>query len=152
MTNRTLAVLERSTWFAVAVPPLRRYCAEAGLVVPKVAVMSGTPVTPHALAEYWPATRSTDGLGRITVSATITDPVRALGVVVHELIHSGDNGQSGHSEWFAAWAGALGLTGPHWASPTPRLASRLKCIARTLPPWPPSNTGYSLTSDGRVVV
>jgi hypothetical protein len=64
-----------------------------------------------AIAQYWKTTASEDGTGEIFTSPQIADSLAVLEALTHELIHYADDATSGHRNFFARVARAVGLEG-----------------------------------------
>jgi hypothetical protein len=90
-----------------------------------------------AVAQCFTREASTDGRNEIFVTPEIDDPVRVMDAVAHELIHAVDDCASGHRNFFAAVARAIGLEGPLTATEAgPELAGKLSEIAGLLGGFP----------------
>ncbi len=63
------------------------------------------------IGECWPRQASKAGYNEIFISPLIDNPVRALDVLTHELIHAIDDCQHGHRKEFSRIAKAVGLEG-----------------------------------------
>jgi hypothetical protein len=64
----------------------------------------------RAVGEHWSAKASSDQTHEILISPVIDDPVRVLGILVHELAHASTDGD-GHKGRFPALVKALSLEG-----------------------------------------
>ena len=64
----------------------------------------------RAVGQHWSGKASADGTHEILISPVIADPVRVLGILVHELAHAATDGD-GHKGRFPALVRALGLEG-----------------------------------------
>jgi hypothetical protein len=64
----------------------------------------------RAVGEHWSARASADQTHEILISPVIDDPVRVLGILVHELAHASTDGD-GHKGRFPALVKALSLEG-----------------------------------------
>ena len=64
------------------------------------------------IGECWDSSRSGDKSFEILVSPTEADPVRVLGILVHELAHAAAGLAAGHSGDFETLARGLHLEGP----------------------------------------
>lgn len=64
-----------------------------------------------AIAVCFRKEASTDGVNEIFINPEIDSPVDVLESVAHELIHAVDNCESGHRNFFARVARAIGLEG-----------------------------------------
>jgi hypothetical protein len=62
------------------------------------------------VGEHWSARASADQTHEILISPVIDDPVRVLGILVHELAHASTDGD-GHKGRFPALVKALSLEG-----------------------------------------
>jgi hypothetical protein len=72
-----------------------------------------------------------DAKAAVFVSPVVSDPVKVLDILVHELVHA--VGNRGHRKDFSALAAKVGLEKP-WTATTagPELTKRLKAIAKHL--------------------
>lgn len=87
----------------------------------------------------------------ISPELTSEQPVRLLGVLLHEMIHAADNGESGHKGWFASTAKALGLTGKMTATTVgPDLENALHELSTKLGPLPHKTLNISAAAKGKV--
>lgn len=64
----------------------------------------------RAVGQHWSGKASADGTHEILISPVIADPVRVLGILVHELAHAATDGD-GHKGRFPALVRSLGLEG-----------------------------------------
>src|SRR5690606_28375110 len=101
---------------AQAVTELRSLIGQAGLVLPaRVLVTTGptiATVNGPAAGQCTSSAGRADRLPVITINPSLAEPVAVLSVLVHELVHAGDNCRSAHGDWFQAWARHLGLVWP----------------------------------------
>lgn len=109
--------------------------------IPEVRVSVGFPGGGSArkrIGEYWAGKAVSDGIPQIFVSPTLEDPVQALEVLVHELVHA-VHPTEGHKGKFKRLAVALGLTGPMTATVAgPELKAYLSGLSEALGPYPNS--------------
>lgn len=63
------------------------------------------------IGEVWSASSTTDDTHEIYISPVLEDPVRVLGVTVHELVHAGVGLEHGHKAPFRKVAKAMLLEG-----------------------------------------
>jgi hypothetical protein len=90
-----------------------------------------------------------DGIHQIFVSPTLTDPVKVLSTVVHELCHAATDGH-GHDKVFGAIARAVGLEGKLTATvPSEDLAKELQGIAKGLGEYPHSKLTHAAAFKGK---
>jgi len=86
-----------------------------GQEAPKFRISVGFPKHSRggkAIAVCFVKEASSDGVNEIFINPEIDSPLEVLGSVVHELIHAIDNCESGHQNFFAKMARAVGLEGP----------------------------------------
>lgn len=88
------------------------------------------------IGECWNAEASSDGTREIFLSP-ISEPLKLLGVLVHELCHAALPSKTGHRKPFQKLAAAIGLVGP-WksTSESPGLVARLNDLLTKLGPIP----------------
>ncbi|HUW44519.1 MAG TPA: hypothetical protein VMW50_01865, partial [Dehalococcoidia bacterium] len=70
----------------------------------------------RAIAVCFKKEASSDGVNEIFINPEIDDAVQVLESVAHELIHAVDNCESGHRNFFARVARAIGLDGKFTAT------------------------------------
>lgn len=138
----------REDWLLKAADHLREDLFKRhDAVVPTVRVSVGFPggSSRHtAIGQYWPSPTVSDGIPQVFISPTIDEPVRALDILVHELIHA-VHPAAGHMGPFKRLALAVGLTGKMTATVAgPELREHLERLADTLGPFP--NSAINLTS------
>lgn len=104
----------REAWLLAATEMLRPHFRErADLEVPEVLVSTGWPSARgtasknKVIGECW---SGHGGKPQVFISPLIFDPVEALGVLVHELVHASVAGH-GHGAVFSRPAKAMGLEG-----------------------------------------
>ena len=110
--------MNRESWLTAAVEKLRPDFDQLGFSLPGgIRVTCGWP-SKSALAakrkrvgEVWSPDCSKDGHHEIFVSPSIADPVEALAILVHELVHTAVGVEVGHKGPFRACAKAVGLEG-----------------------------------------
>ncbi len=84
-----------------------------GQEVPAIRVSVGFPKGSRgkAVGQCWSDTVSSDGTAEIFISPTIDEPVRALDILCHEMVHAIVGIDAGHKGPFAKLARAIGLEG-----------------------------------------
>jgi len=114
-TNNRFAT--REDWLAQAVAELRPVFSALNHPLPdSIRVACGFPSSnarsalKRALGEHWSAKASADAHHEILVSPVVDDPVRVLGILVHELSHAATDGD-GHKGRFPALVRSLSLEG-----------------------------------------
>jgi hypothetical protein len=89
------------------------------------------------IGECWPTSYSAAGVNEIFISPRIADPVAALDILTHELVHAVDDCQHGHKGAFIRIGKQVGLQGkPTSMSAGEGLRSVLQDIARSLGTYP----------------
>lgn len=130
----------RETWLQAGVEAMTPWFAEVGSKeLPAIRVACGWAkrAPKHSIGWCWNKSASADSVNEIQVSPEIDDPVKVLGVLLHEMVHASDNGESGHRGYFARTAQALGLEGKMTATrPGDDLKVRLQDLAGKLGPYP----------------
>ena len=104
-----------------------------------------------AIAVCFAKAASTDGVNEIFINPEIDDPIKVLEANVHELIHAVDDCQSGHLNFFARTARAVGLEGKLTATfAGDELKARLEGYAELLGQFPHNrmNTSKVHKKDG----
>lgn len=106
----------REAWLVDAVEALSlKVFGKVGYVVPNVRVSVGFPVgrgkTRSVLGQCWHPDAAEDKAPHIFINPTLTDGLRVLDVLAHELVHAIDKGEHGHTGAFRTMATAIGLTG-----------------------------------------
>lgn len=77
------------------------------------------------------------GVNHLFISPTLTDRVRVLDVLLHELVHAADDCEHGHKGPFVKAVRALGLEGkPTHTTAGKDLKKRLSALAKDLGPYP----------------
>jgi hypothetical protein len=108
--------LERQQWLEAGVEALRERFADAGYTIPqKVRTSIGWPKRAGscgAIGECWSTAASSDTHNELFVSPVLTDGVRILDVLAHELAHATVGTDAGHGATFKRCALAIGLVGP----------------------------------------
>jgi hypothetical protein len=122
-------VQRMAPWFvaigANKVPPIRVSCAWA------------KRAGKNKIGWCWHRDVSADGVNEIQISPEKDDAVKVLGILLHELVHASDNGESGHTGYFRRTAQALGLEGKMTATVEgDELVGKLKAIVAELGPYP----------------
>lgn len=143
--------MNRESWLQAATDELAKFFGEFGYELPEVHVSPGWPskggtsTKKRVLGECWKPDVSEDGQSHIFISPMLDSSVDVLGVLVHELIHAWDQGESGHRGKFIEAAKDLGLVGP-WTSTSvgEELRERLDNLVETLGDYPHSKLNPSL--------
>ena len=128
----------REAWLEAGVASMSEWFAEVNTTLPAIRVACGWSKRPgKGIGWCWKKEVSADGTNEILVSPEISDPVKVLATLAHEMIHASDNGKSKHSGYFKTTATALGLTGKMTATqPGESLSVKLASLASQLGPYP----------------
>lgn len=121
--------------------------AAAGIEVPVVKTSCSWPGGGSArkrIGECWARRMSEAGANEIFISPVIADPVQALDVLTHELVHASDDCASGHGGEFVRRARKVGLEGKPTATVAgAALRAKLVEIADALGPYPHATLNLS---------
>lgn len=132
----------REGWLQAAVTEFRPDFAALGHELPPVHISVGFPgggSRRTRIGECWMPSASSDGVGHIFVSPILSDGLRVLDVLAHELTHAVNHaeGHNGHGAEFSAIAKPLGLVGKMTATEAgPKLVERLKAMLAVLGDYP----------------
>lgn len=131
----------RESWLIAAVEELKPLfeAAEAPVVPVRVSVgwPAGRSAKGNTIGQCFQSPLVADGVPNIFISPVLTDPVRVLDVLVHELVHSiVPVAAAPHRGAFVKLAKAVGLEGPWTATKAgEELTAYLKGIADKLGPF-----------------
>lgn len=111
--------VHREAWLSAVADGLREPFKRFGAEIPaKVRIACGFPsraalngVRNQRIGECWSNTASGDDHFEIFISPVIADPMRAAGILAHELIHAAVGVKAGHKAPFKRLAKAIGLEG-----------------------------------------
>lgn len=124
-----------------------RIFAAAGIEVPVVKTSCSWPGGGSArkrIGECWARRMSEAGVNEIFISPVIADPVQALDILTHELVHASDDCASGHGGEFVRRARKVGLEGKPTATVAgAALRAKLVEIADALGPYPHATLNLS---------
>lgn len=106
----------REQWLTAGMDAMRARIIEAGYTLPaNLKVACGFPVGSRGgkkiLGQCIDPKASAGNVTELFVSPTISDAIKALGVLLHELGHAAVGVQAGHGPAFKAFCAALGLVG-----------------------------------------
>lgn len=135
--------MTRESWLLEAIELLRPRFEAAGLPIPeKIRVSVGFGFgarreSARVIGQCWARSQSDDGVNAVFISPELENTARVLDVLIHELIHAGDDCQNGHKAAFKKVAVAVGLTGQMTATvATPELAADMKELAAKIGEYP----------------
>lgn len=109
--------MNREQWLEEAVNELRPMFKRAGFVIPKVHVSVGWPLSGGnrkggaTIGQAWDPENSEDKTGHVFISPVLSDNVRVLDVLTHELGHIVVGVKHGHKAPFVCFCKAIGLEG-----------------------------------------
>jgi len=135
-----MKTVTREAWLNEALKHLNPWFKDrAGVEIPTDARVSvGFPGGGSArkrIGECWARSQSKDKVNEIFISPVLSDPIRMLDVLVHEVVHAVDDCQSGHKEEFKKIAVKAGLEGKMTATHAgEELKAELERIIGVLPP------------------
>lgn len=132
----------REEWLQLGVVELaKKVFKPADLTVPTDAKVScswpGGGSARKRIGECWSREASGAKVNEMFISPTIEDPVRALDVLAHEVIHAIDDCKNGHKAPFTRMMKAIGLEGKPTATAAGEdLTKRLNEVVKVLGPYP----------------
>ena len=139
----TTLALNREDWLERAARHLSDLLEEVPEVesVPMVRVSVGWPggrgKKSTTIGQCWATKTASDGVPQVFVSPVLSDGLRVLDVLLHELVHAWDDCKSGHKGPFRRVAQAVGLEGRMTATTASEsLVERLKGILELLGDYP----------------
>lgn len=107
----------REEWLGVAVQEMEPLFTRNGYRMPdKIKVSCGwgagsRGTSKKILGQCWAPENSAGGNHEIFIAPSVDEPVKALGVLIHELIHAVVGVKAGHGGPFKAACGKLGMEG-----------------------------------------
>jgi hypothetical protein len=106
----------REEWLTAGMDGMRSRITAAGYSLPeKLKVTCGFPIGSRGgkkiMGQCISPKASAGGVTEMSVSPMISDPITALGVLLHELGHAACGVEAGHGRPFKAFCAALGLEG-----------------------------------------
>ena len=134
-----MSLQTREGWYLVAVDKMYGIFQRSGYDIPKFRIGCGWPIGNRAKVEgqCFGKDLSKDEAYEIFVSPTISDPVKILVIIVHELCHAIAGIKAKHGKPFIAVMRAVGMekkwTGGH---PGANLREQLERISDDLGPYP----------------
>jgi SprT-like family len=137
----TTPSLERQQWLELGVEALRAKFAGVGYTIPqRIRVSIGWPkraASCGAIGECWSPKASSDQHAELFISPELTDGVRILGVLAHELDHATVGTEAGHGKLFKRCALAIGLQGPMRATTArPEFVEWAQTLFKRIGPYP----------------
>jgi len=145
------SIKNRETYLEQAVTELRPLFKRHGYPIPRaIKVTCGWPSksagrsSKRRIGECWDKSASADKkTTNIIISMVIDEPVAALDILAHELVHAAVGCEQGHRGPFATLARAIGLKGKLTATTAgPELEKRLTTIAKKLGKYPHSKIDF----------
>lgn len=139
MATKTKNIPTREEWLTTAAGKMAPWFEEAGAnPVPPIRVACAWAKRGgKAIGWCWHRDVSADGVNELQISPEKDDEVKVLGILLHEMIHASDNGESKHRGYFRRTALALGLEGKMTATTEgEELTTKLEALADELGPYP----------------
>lgn len=142
----------REQWLTAGIEALRELVfAPHTIEIPAYRVSVGWPggkgKKSNVVGQCWNTSQTEDGTAAIFLSPVVKDPVEALAIMVHEVIHAIDDCHSGHRGAFVKMFRLVGMTGKATQSaPGDELVEVLKGIANSLGKYPHSPIKKGQTS------
>jgi len=139
----------RESWLNAAVTEIRPWFTEIGVDLPeKIRVACGwSKRSGKGIGWCWKREASSDGTNEILVTPEESDPVKTLAVLVHELIHASDNGESKHAGDFRTRALAIGLEGKMTATQAGQaLTDRITKLTEQLGSYPHASINPAMST------
>ena len=143
MTNKEII---REEWLRLGMDKLTEIFADAGIEAPEdVEVSCGFPLTGgkgsrnQTIGNCFARSASEKGINEIFISPVLSDSIKVLDVLSHEMIHAIDDCKHGHKKAFRDMALAIGLTGKMTATVAgEELTLKLEKIVTELGQYPHS--------------
>lgn len=140
--------MTREEWLLKATALMREdMFARQAATIPQVRVSVGFPGGSrggkNVIGQIWHGAATGDSIPQVFISPIIDDPIQALEVLAHELVHACTPGD-GHGAAFKSLATRIGLTGRMTATVAgPELRSQLETLAGFLGAFPHSAINLS---------
>lgn len=133
--------MTREEWLTKAAKRIEAMFAEAGHTkAPAYRVSCGFPsrgARGKSIGECWASNASTDKHCEMFISPLIDNAVRALDILVHEMVHAYLGNEAGHGPAFRRLATALGLEGKMTATvASPALVLKLQKLREAIGEYP----------------
>jgi hypothetical protein len=137
--------MTREQWLQLALKKLAPLFREAGHDISdlNIQVSVGFPsrralgAKRRTIGQCWPPEAAADGSAQIFISPVLDEPVKVLGVLVHEIVHAVVGCEHKHKAPFAKVAKQMGLTGKMTATEeSPELVEKLKAILAKMDSYP----------------
>lgn len=130
----------REEWLVAGMKALAEWFRSQGVPVPtdyRVACSFPGGGSPRKrIGECWARSRSQAGINEVFVSPTIADPVDALNIGGHELLHAADDCKSGHKGDFNKFSRMVSYTGGKQSQAAGEALVRIRALAVDLGPYP----------------
>lgn len=135
----------KEVWLGEALDQfVRPHFEAAGYKVPEhVRISTGWPsrgglaTKQRTIGQAWTVDSSDDGVHETIISLYLDDPIKVLGVLIHEVVHHVVGVEQGHGKAFADCMKAVGLCGkPTATEESEELVCELKKWIKTLGQYP----------------
>lgn len=139
-----MATDQREAWLEKMMPYVTTHFESVGYKVPKdIRVSCGWPhkggiaKRKQRIGECWDSKLTTDNHFLIFISPILDEPVKVVGVLIHEVVHAVVGLKVSHKKPFATCAAMVGLTAP-WTGTgeTDELKSTIKGWIAKVGPYP----------------
>lgn len=114
---------QREAWLNAMRPFIKDHFKSFGFEVPELIRFScgwphkgGTAAKKRVIGQVWDDKCTTDKHFLIFISPTLDDPIKVVGVQIHEVVHAIVGLKSGHKKPFSKCAEMVGLTAPWTAT------------------------------------
>jgi hypothetical protein len=136
--------MNRETWLEQAVEQMAPWFEEKNSPLPdKILASCGWPKAKggkaRAIGQCFDPIWTEDGTVNIFICPTVSDPVRVLDILLHELCHASVGTRTGHSGPFVKLIREFGLVGKAtatWCDPKTPLYATLSQLSDLLGPYP----------------
>jgi len=135
--------MTREEWLNAATTLLREDFKPISPIPKKLRVTCGWPSTggrpgkKQVIGQAWPPTCSEDGTTEVFINPMLSDAIKVLDVLVHELVHAAVGCEEGHKGPFRTTAKAIGLEGKMTSTNAGEvLMVRLRAIEKKLGKYP----------------
>jgi hypothetical protein len=130
----------REAWLMTAIEHMREWFETAGAPLPEmIRVSTGWSKNARkgSIGWTWISSAAEDKISNVFITPEISDSVKVLEILVHELVHVADDCEHGHGAAFKKVAVALGLTGKMTATTaTEELRDQLEALTVIMGDYP----------------
>lgn len=132
---------QREEWLNRATGLFTRHWATLGVKVPSDVQLScgfpGGGSIRRRIGECWSRSRSARKVNQVFISPVIDNPIKALDILGHELLHAVEDCRSGHGRNFTKLSGRVGYSGGKSSSAeTPQAKAMIAGMCKVLGKYP----------------